>query len=74
MSLDVYDACVATATNPTMATPAGVALTGQLREGVYRRLEEEQPENTRKAMNPKMREFLSFCKVVYAGVGNNTIL
>ena len=74
MSIDVYDACLAEGTQPTMMSPDGVALTGQLRQGVHRMLEAELPENTRKAINPKMREFLQFCKTVYAGIGNNTIL
>ncbi|KAL3914492.1 MAG: hypothetical protein SGARI_000093, partial [Bacillariaceae sp.] len=74
MSIDVYDAIIAGVDLDTVLAPDAAALTGNLRESVHRTLEGEQPENTLKAMNPKMREFLCFCKQIYPNRGNPTIL
>jgi hypothetical protein len=58
MALDAYNAAV-TAYNtltpcPVLPNPNTTNVTVQLRENVWRLLEGDEPENTRKAMEPKM--------------------
>ena len=69
MSLDAHDAAYSTAQDRTgehsLHHPNDVELQGTLKENVWRLLEAEDPENTKKAYEPKMKEYFEFCKTVY---------
>jgi hypothetical protein len=69
MSLDAHDvAYVAAQERPvelTLQHPNDLQLQGTLKENVWRLLEAEDPENTKKAFEPKMKEYFEFCKTVY---------
>ncbi len=69
MSLDAHDVAFSSAqdrsVDPLLQHPNDVELQGTLKENVWRLLEAEDPENTRKAYEPKMKEYFEFCKTVY---------
>ena len=65
MSLDAHDVAFSSAqdrsVDPLLQHPNDVELQGTLKENVWRLLEAEDPENTRKAYEPKMKEYFEFC-------------
>ena len=69
MSLDAYDSALSASTITAATAVAGLSLPNlnslnvavQLRENVWKLLEGDEPENTRKAMEPKMKEFMYYC-------------
>lgn len=69
MSLDAHDVAYVAAqerhVEPTLQHPNDLQLQGTLKENVWRLLEAEDPENTKKAFEPKMKEYFEFCKTVY---------
>jgi hypothetical protein len=82
MALDAYNAAV-TAYNtltpgltpgPVLPNPNTTNVTVQLRENVWRLLEGDEPENTRKAMEPKMKEFFYYCATIYPHDPHSSIL
>jgi hypothetical protein len=69
MSLDAHDAAL-TARRPAPAPPHlqhpnEVALNVNLQESVWRLLENDNPPNTKKQHEPKMKEYFEFCRVMY---------
>jgi Centromere DNA-binding protein complex CBF3 subunit, domain 2/Transcriptional activator of glycolytic enzymes len=73
MSLDAYNEAISASTITAATAVAGLSLPNpnslnvavQLRENVWRLLEGDEPENTRKAMEPKMKEFMYYCHSIY---------
>ena len=73
MSLDAYDSALSASTITAATAVAGLSLPNpnslnvavQLRENVWKLLEGDEPENTRKAMEPKMKEFMYYCHCSY---------
>lgn len=73
MSLDAYNAAVSggtvTATDAlvglSLPNPNSVNVAVNLRENVWRLLENDEPENTRKAMEPRMNEFMTYCHTMF---------
>ena len=71
MSLEAYNEVVggvhpAPLTVPqALPNPTAVALTVNLRENVWKLLEGEEPENTKKVFLPKIREFMTFCYLTH---------
>ena len=82
MSLDAYAAAMASRRQPPTGAAAGaavshpndMALEVNLRESVWRLLEDDDPENTKKAFEPKMKEYFVFCCEVYPLDPHNHIL
>jgi hypothetical protein len=50
---------------PNIQHPNDVQLQGTLKENVWHLLEAKDSENTKKAFEPKMKEYFEFCKTVY---------
>ena len=88
MSLDAYAAAMAYRRQPPTGAAAGsgaaagaavshpndMALEVNLRESVWRLLEDDDPENTKKGFEPKMKEYFVFCCEVYPLDPHNHIL
>ena len=69
MSLDALEFAVANSaqrqSDVTIANPNSLDQQVQLKETVWRLLEADDPENTRKSVEPKMKEYFEFCKLSY---------
>jgi hypothetical protein len=67
MSLDAHDATLATcrhvpAPPPLLQHPNKLALDVTLQESVWRLLDNDDSKNTKKAHDPKMKEYFEFCR------------
>jgi hypothetical protein len=59
---------------PHLQHPNEIALNVNLQESVWRLLENDDPINTKKQQEPKMKEYFEFCRVMYPNDPHFTIL
>ena len=78
MSLNAYDVAHATAQARPLAAqlqnPVQLDLEVGLRESILKIAEADDPENTKRSMEPKIKEYFEFCQTVYPNDPNTTIL